>query len=333
MDRNEYVTVSQPKIILQGIPGSTSTDNVVINIYNATTSAVDTASTAMTFVNGATWKYAWTPATNGFYVADVWDKTIDVHDYIYFNVVGSIAGTPSAAGTGSTLTTLIAKFLKAIDNYNANDIDPTVANSSGEIAKICLNNGLQTIYAQIKDSKFMHAYPTTALVTTPGQSWIDLGAVSDIDEIETIQDQTNNITLLSFSAWKYFFEIPNPAQSTGTPFRYARVFNRIYLDPRPTATITYNCFYIKNFADLSAGSDQALIPSKYDPWIIEEARVQWLMMEDITNSGAISEAKSERESARQFFLADVMSQFDKVSQTQSHWTRKTNRQYIYKRPI
>lgn len=333
MDRAEYIQNGLAKIILQSFPQSLPTDVVTIDIYNASTGAVDTASTAMTYVSGTTWKYAWTPGSVATFIATFYDATLDVRDYAYFSSVGSITGVPSPAGLGSTLTTLIAKFLKTIDNYNANDIDPTVVNSSGELAKISINYGLQKIYAQIKDSKYMRAYPTTALISTPSQSYIDLGAVSDLDEIETIQDQTNNITLLSFSAWKYFFEIPNPSRSTGTPFRYARVFNRIYLDPQPTATITYNCFYIKNFADLSGGTDQALIPSKYDEWIIEEARVKWLMMEDITNSQAIEEAKAERDDCRAFYLADVMSQFDKVSQTQSHWTRKTNRQYIYKRPI
>ena len=117
------------------------------------------------------------------------------------------------------------------------------------------------------------------------------------------------------------------------PYQYCRIFNRIYVRPRPTAVITYTTEYVKTYARLASDSDTALIPTKYDDWIYKEARVLWLMMEDISNIGAIQIAKIERDEAREIYRNDIMSKFNLVMVGQSHWGDRKIRNYDFDTPI
>jgi len=274
----------------------------------------------MTNIATNRWKYSWTPSQNNNYIITFRNDTLDVEDYLYVKVTGSLTGVPGGSGTGSSLTNLRSRFLRIIDNYNANDLTGT--NSSGDIADLYINEALQVIYSDIKNSKYLDAYASTGLATTADQSYIELSGISDFDELFAIKDTDNDFTLSEIPKWRYFLEVPDPSNSTGTPTRYCRIFNRIYLDPRPTSVITYTTEYKKTYARLSAGSDTALIPSKYDKWIYDEAWVTWLRGEDPGAVGAIQLAIAERERTRDIFLSDIASQFTTATQLRSHFGRK-----------
>lgn len=316
MDAREYIQVNSATKLLQAFPGSAQTDSVIITIYNVDTSTTEVNAAAMTAAGNDSFYYSWTPTSTGIRLVKFFNNTTGVPYYLYANVVGSITTSPSGSSGGSTLSTLRTRFLKLIDNYNANDLTGT--NSSGEVADLCINEALQLIYAQLKASKFMQAYGSTALVSTASQSYIDLSAITDIDEIRSLKDTTNQISLLAIPAWQYFIEIANPSNVSGTPYRYCRIFNRIYLDPQPTTTITYTCEYIKIYPRLAVDADQALINNKYDDWIYSEAKVMWYQMEDPTNQ-ALAFAVKERDQKRAIYINDIMSQFDEVTISKSHW--------------
>jgi hypothetical protein len=217
--------------------------------------------------------------------------------------------------THTTLTNLRTNFLKLLDNYNANDLTGT--NSSGEVANLCINDALQLIYTQIKDSKFMQGYASTLLSSTIDQEYIELSGISDLDEITAIKDTTNNITLKKIMPYEYFSQVPDTSDHTGTPVRYCRVRDRIYLDSRPTSVIVYTTEYIRKYARLVLENDTPLIPTRYDDWIYKEARVLWYMNEDIQSVPAV--VISERDDARELYINDIMSNFDLVSQSKSHF--------------
>ena len=315
MDRFSYRIVDQAQVLIQAFPQGLNTDTVVISIYDIDDNAADVSSAAMTNESGNLWSYAWTPSQTNNYQIDYYDSTMDVHYYEYVKVTGSLIGVAGGSGTGSTQANLRTRFLKLIDNYNANDLTGT--NSSGEVADLCINDALQLIYAQLKDSKFMQAYPSTSLVSVVDQAYIELSGISDLDEVAAIKDTTNDITLKKILPYEYFGQVPDPSAHTGTPVRYCRLFNRIYLDPRPTAVVTYTTEYIKSYARLASDSDVALIPSKYDDWIYKEARVLWYMNEDIQSVPQV--AITERDDARELYINDAMSNFDLVSQSKPHF--------------
>lgn len=317
MERNTYRLIDVAQTLLQAFPLGANTDTVVISIYDVDDAAMDVSQSAMTTVTGNQWKYSWTPSQNHNFVVDYWNQTLDVHDYEYIQVVGSLTGVPGGSGTGSMLSTLRTRFLKLIDNFNANDLTGT--NSSGEVADLCINEALQEIYAQLKASRYLEAYGSTALISVSGQDYIELSGITDLDEIKSIKDTTNNLTLFYISAADYFFQIPNPANVSGTPYRFCRIFNRVYLTPRPDSAITYTTEYIKNYARLSSDSDRALIPGQYDNWIYAEAKVLWLEMEDSSNVTAIREAKLERAEKRDLYMGAIMAQFGRNSQAQSNF--------------
>ena len=316
MERSEYRLVDVAHTLLISFPGGASTDTVVISIYDVDDAALDVDKAAMTSVNASNWKYSWTPSQTNNYIITFRNSTLDVEYYLYVKVTGSIAGVAGGSGSGTTLTNLRTRFLKLLDNYNANDLTGT--NSSGEVADLCLNDALQLIYAQIKDSKYMKANPST-LTGTANQEYIELSGISDLDEVFCIRDTTNNITLKAIPFWLYRLQVPDPSELTGTPYRYARLFNRIYLTPRMTSGLTYQVDYVKNFARLSSDSDQALIPSKYDDWIYKEARVIWFQMEEPDNVAKNELAIKLRDDAREIYINDVMSEFDLISEAKSHW--------------
>ena len=293
-----------------------SSDQVLYSIYDIDDNATDVSSAAMTFESGVLWTASWTPLQSNNYQIIYYNATQNVSHYEYVKVAGDVVGVAGGSGSGTSLTNLRSRFLRLVDNYNANDLTGT--NSSGDIADLCINDALQLIYAQIKDSKWMKANPST-LASVADQAYIALSGISDLDEIISMQDTTNDLTLVEIPFWKLRFEVPDPANSTGTPARYARLFNRIYLDPRPTSVITYQVDYVKTYARLASDSDVALIPTKYDDWIYSEAKVLWYQMEDPSNTASIQIAIAERNDKRQIYINDVMSQFDLVSEGESHW--------------
>lgn len=317
MDRSSIRLVNVAAILVQAFPNSSSGDNVVITIRDIDDATNDVSQASMTYDSGVSWKYSWTPTDAHLFQIDYWNATLDVHYYEY----ALVGGTPSASlvgsGSGSTLTVLRTKFLKLIDNYNANDLTGT--NSSGEIADLCLNDALQLIYSRLKASRYLQAYGSTSLASVVDQAYINLSGIADLDEIVSMKDTTNDVVLYGFPAERYFREVPDPSASTGTPYRFCRIFNRVYLDPRPTAAITYTTEYIKVYPALSSGSDQALIPSKFDDWIMKEARVIWWMMEEPRDIPPI--IVKERDEAREIYEGDALSNTHMTLQSSSYFSR------------
>ena len=312
-----YRVLDQAQRLMASFPQGATTDDVRITIYSVDDSTTDVNAAAMTNINATDWTYSWTPSESDFFIITYYNATLDVFYKEFCKVSGTLTGVPGGAGTGSTQTVLRSKFLRYIDNYNASDLTGT--NSSGDIADICINEALQIIYQMIKSSRYMDAYASTSLASTADQAYIELSAISDLDELLALKDTTNVFTLLEISPWEYFAQVPSPANKTGTPYRYCRIFNRIYLDPRPTAVITYTSEYKKTYARLASDSDTALIPSKFDAWIMEEARIKWLMMEDISNVNAIQVSRIERDRIQEIAMADIGSQFNRISQAASNF--------------
>lgn len=87
MDQRIYLRKDTPYTILQTVPGSVDGDTVNVDVYNVTDDSSDTTSTAMTFVNGETWKYSFTPDDNDDYVATVHHPALDVKYYKYFKTI------------------------------------------------------------------------------------------------------------------------------------------------------------------------------------------------------------------------------------------------------
>jgi len=317
--RATYRNVNEAQILANQWQLGQSSDSVTISIWNMDSNAAALAETAMTNETGGLFSYSWTPTSDGTYRIDYYNATLDSHDYEVTNIRGNATTIPSGGSGGSTLSTLRTKFLKLIDNYNANDLTGT--NSSGEVADLCINGALQTIYAQIKQSRYLDAYASTSLVSVADQAYINLSGITDLDELFAIKDTSNQYSLEEIPKWRYFFERPDPSQSTGTPYRFCRIFNRIYLDPVPNAVITYTTEYKKLYPDLSSDSDQALIPSRFDTWIMQEARVLWLLGEDPNATGSIQIAQKERERVADVFLSDIASMFARASQSTSNIQR------------
>ena len=290
---------------------------MVYSIYDIDDATADVSNSAMTSVTENLFKASWTPAESHNYRVDYFNRTLDVHFYEYVKVTGSITGAPSGSSAGSTLTVLRTRLLKLLDNYNANDLTGT--NSSGEVADLCINDALQLIYSIIKSTRHMEGYVSTSLASVADQDYIEISGISDADEIRAIRDTTNDYTLVEITPDQYFRLSPDRSNSTGVPTNYCRLFNRVYLFPRPSDAITYSTEYIKLVARLSADGDQAGIPSKFDDWILKEARVIWFIMEDPRNMPPI--IVSERDMAREIYLADMMSGFDLTLQVQSNFRR------------
>jgi len=323
MENVEYRLVDVAASLLISFPQGQTTDTVVISIYDVDDSTLDVDAVAMTNVTGENWKYSWTPSETDNFIVTFWNQTLDVKYYRYITVTGSLVGVPGGSGTGSTQANLRSRFLRLIDNYNANDLTGT--NSSGDIADLVINNALQIIYADIKNSIYLDAYGSSGLISTANQAYIELSAISDLDNLVAIKDQTNMYDLVEIEPWQYFLMVPVTTQVTGTPYWWTRIFNRIYLAPTPTAAITYVTEYKKTYARLASDSDTALIPSKYDPWIYEEARVQWLMMEDITATGALQVAIANRDRVREIYLSDLSANYASVKQSRSYFDGRWDR--------
>lgn len=324
MERTQYFN-NVAQTLLQSFPGSATTDDVRITIYDVNTSTTDVNAAAMTSIGNDTFSYSWTPTGAHTYLIRFNNVTLDVNDYLYAYVVGSSTPGVSGSVSGSSLTTLRKEFLIQVDNYNADDLSGD--GSSGDLAVKSINKALQKIYSMVKDSKFMQAYPSTALVSASGTDYIDLGGITDLDEIASIEDTTNKYKLIKIPFWRYREWAPDPSNVTGTPTHYARLFNRIYLYPRPTAVVTYTTDYVKAYGDLSSGSDQALLPSKYNYWIYAEAEVEWYKMIDANAVPQI--VLAERERCEKIAMNDIFSGFNDNTVNDSIF----GRQEVYRRSL
>lgn len=325
MERQEKFSTNTAYKLLQSFPGSSQTDTVVITIYDVDDAATDVNGSAMTAIGNESWSYNWTPTEAHTYLIKFRNSTLDVNYFLYALVEGQSTSTPSG-GLGSTsFQSLRQTFLKLIDQYNSND---TGTNSSDEIAGICINKGLQTIYSLLKASRYLQYYASTALSSTADQAYIELSGISDLDEIVAVKDTTNDITLIGISPERYFREVPDASAQTGTSYRYCRIFNRIYLDPRPTGVINYTVEYLRVYPELVANGDAALLPPKFDDWIYKEARVQWAMMEDAQKVPPIY--IRERDDAREIYMADALTNMERnPQQSRSNFGRRSYPRYNY----
>lgn len=321
MDRNTYRVVNTAYLLAQAFPDSQSSDNVTVSIRDLDDNALDVNNAAMTSEGGAVWTYSWTPTELHTYDIRYYNATQGIEHHEYVLVVGQITGVPSGGGGGSTLVTLRRDFLIQIDNYNANDL--TGDGSSGDLANKCINKALQKIYSIIKDSKIMEAYPSTSLSSTASQDYIDLSGISTLDEILSITDASNVYKLTFIPFYKYREWAPDPSIVTGVPTHYTRLYNRIYLYPRPTAVINYTIDFVKLYAELSADSDQALLPSKYNYWIYAEAEVEWYKMQDPYNIPGI--VLDERKRCEKIATEDIYSSFNENIVSETIWGREENR--------
>lgn len=238
--------------------------------------------------------------------------------------------------THTKLSSLVIKFLKAIDSYNENDLSvsdtDTDQDTLGERARIVLNLALSNIYGMIKDSKYLDAMPTTALVSTADQDFIQLDIVPQIDDVEKVLDTENDYRLERKSwAW-YRRNYPDPASSTGRPLIYIIRNDRMYLAPRPTEAVTYTVDYRKLTDDLELPGDLPLLPTQYDAWIISEAKVWWYGMEDPTSVPPI--LVSERNQIREISLGAINVSFDHPRQSASHFGASGEARNLgYSRPV
>lgn len=241
---------------------------------------------------------------------------------------------PASPLTSTSFSELIKKFLKAIDNY-ASDLTrsttSTDQNTTGEVAGICINLALHKCYDLVKISKYLQALPTTSLVSTASQDYIELEILSNLDEIESIMDTSNNIRLLRKS-WNFYRKnYPDPSKVNGNPIIYARRNNRIYLAPRPTTAITYTTDFVKLTNDLVNDGDVPLLPTNYDYWVIDEAKVIWAEMEDADS--VPQSFKESRADSRQTAMNAILSGFDQELEAESHWNENQTAFRDYSRPV
>ena len=219
--------------------------------------------------------------------------------------------------THSTAEELVRKLLQSMDQFNADDMAlPNVTypnrDTSGARALNAINLALPEMYTLIKDSRYMEAFPSTALSSTAGVDYIPLDAEAFLDEIESITDTTNNYKL-NRRDWTWYKQTyPDPSEASGNPTDYVRRNDRIYLGPRPTSVINYTIDFRKFTGDLFNKGDMPLLPTPYDFWIIAEARVRWHMMEDISSVPAL--AISERNTARENALNSIFSGYNQGGQ-------------------
>ncbi len=317
MERSEYFLNNQTHTLLQSFPEGSSSDDVRISIFDVDDNNLDTNLSAMSSVTGNTFSFSWAVTQANTYSIDFYNATLDVHHYLNARVTGTIIGSPSGSSQGSQMSTLRENFLLSIDNYNADDLTGT--NSAGDQAVRAINQGLQLIYSLIKDSHYMQSNPSTSLASTSGQDFINLSGISDIDEILSLTETVNDVKLTKISFWRYRSANPDPSNATGVPTHYARLFDRIYLFPRPDSAITYVADYHKRIDDLSSTTDRAGVPSKFNYWIFAEARVFWQIMEDRTDVASLNMLQAHAERIRATALNDVFAEFDMSLGSDAHF--------------
>jgi len=324
-ERSENFILNRTNTLLQTFELGGSGDDVRVSIYDIDDSNLDIDDVAMTHVaalgNSNSWKYDWvSPNQSNLFHITFFNKTLDVKFFLYARLAGSITGSPTGATEGETLTNLRDDFLIAnVDMYNANDLSGT--NSMGDKADRCINKGLQKIYGIISDTTWLESNPSTSLASTADQDFIELSGISDLDHIKNITDTTNDLRLTRIPFWRYRELVPDPSNATGVPTNYARLFNRIYLTPRPTSAITYTVDYQKNIANLSSDSDRAGIPVKFNYWILAEAHVFWQTMIDPADRAAIASIRETVADARVQALRDIYANYEGELVSQSQFDR------------
>ena len=238
--------------------------------------------------------------------------------------------------TSSTLTQLIVKVMMAWDSWNSTDTTisttDTTNDTSGERARQAINRALQLIYALIKDSKYLEAYPTTALSSTANQDYIDLDPEAYLDDIDSITETTNQKIRLTRRSWSWYrTNYPDPSQAVGDPVYYIRRGNRIYLAPRPSSAVPYTIDFRKIPQELKLGGDVPLIPNSLDFWVVAESVVILYIMEDPTS--VPPQVLVERNDCRAAGLNSVNTSFDKPMQSGSNTESDGRHSYPYKRPV
>lgn len=236
----------------------------------------------------------------------------------------------------STLEQLIVKFLKSADSYNASDSTVSTPDAdqdtAWERAKICLNQALGLIYSLIKDSRYLEAYPTTALLLKANEDYLDLDEAAFLDHIESITDTSNTKIKLEQKTWAWYRRnVPDPSQTTGDPMYYIRRNNRVYFTPRTTSDRNFVIDFRKLTEDLKLLGDMTLLPNQYDFWIISEALVIWYTMEDPTSVPAL--VIEERNEKRAAAVGSIKVSYDQIRQAGSNCEQEYGEMSMYKRPI
>ena len=226
--------------------------------------------------------------------------------------------------THSTLLDFIRLLNRSIDSYNADDLTlstaTTIQNTSGEVARICINQALQNIYSLIKDSKYLDAYPSTKFTTEIGKDYLELAVEASLDDIESVTDTTDNFRLVKKSWNWYRRNYPDPSDGTGPPRYYIRRNERVYFAPRPSVARNLVFDFRKATGELKLNGDLSLLPTQYDFWIIAEAKVRWFEMIDPDSVPLL--IVSERNDARANALASVLSDYDSSLQAGLHIERR-----------
>lgn len=238
--------------------------------------------------------------------------------------------------THTPLSGLIKKFLLSIDSYNSSDLaietpSTLTVDTLGERARLCINFALNEIYDLIKDSRYLEAYPTTALSSIADQDYINLDPETYLDDVESILDTTNKFKLVKKTWQWYRRNFPDPANDTGVPVYYVRRNNRLYLAPRPSSALNYTIDFRKFTGDLELNGDYPLIPTRYDRWVVAEAKVFWFGMEDQTAVPQL--IKEERNQTRQIAIDSIMTGYDEILQSGSNTERETLGFLPYERPV
>ena len=317
MERSEYFTPNATHILLQSFPLTSSGNDVVISVYDINDANLDVNEASMTFVVGESWKYSWSAPNQGnTYLITFHDKNLDVKYFLYARL-----GTPAVAGAGSnagsTLTVLQKEFLLSIDEYNADDLSGD--GSVGDRATACINQALQKMYSIVKDTRYLAAYPSTAITTTSSQNYIELSGISDLDEVEQVHEVTNDIVLKKLPYWRIREINIDDSTNTGNPTFYSRLFNRLYFSPTPSSALNLTIQYRKLISDLSSGSDQSALPSKFNYWIYAEAHICWQRMQDIGDTASLQNIVAIAEDARTSALEDIRSEFDSIDVSDSNF--------------
>ena len=221
----------------------------------------------------------------------------------------------------SNLGQLIKKLLLSVDSYNSTDLtietpSNTTVDGLGERARLCINFALHECYKLVKDSRYLESPGPQTISSVANQDYIDLDSITELDDIESITEATNKLKLTRKS-WNWYRRmVPDPSNATGVPGFYIRRNNRVYLTPRPTSAISYIFDFRKFTDDLSDEGQFSLLPSKYDGWIIAEAKVKWSEMEDPSAVPALY--IEERNDVRQNSIDDILTSYDRVIQSGSH---------------
>ena len=132
-----------------------------------------------------------------------------------------------------------------------------------------------------------HDWPwcqASASIATSTSTIVLSSYVSTWKRVVTISIPTSNKQLVPWPATDLLSEDPS---FTGEPDRYAVWAENIVLRPVPDASYSYSLQYIKRETDLSAGSDQPLLPSQFDGAVVAYAAYLLATREGDTTNAAV----------------------------------------------